>query len=148
MNNFISVILGGKFQREKDQPLKESYGDYDWNTTSSVFSRAKRLTESLYNPPEQLLRRDNLCPFWSVGLRGRLTLKWELPHHSIAINFKFKRKLISLWQILENEKFILKCKLWSPVWCFLNRLTLKSYSHFDCHIVSGLIILLLPGVEG
>lgn len=29
MNNFISVILGGKFQREKDQPLKESYGDYD-----------------------------------------------------------------------------------------------------------------------
>lgn len=57
MNNFISVILGGKFQREKDQPLKESYGDYDWNTTSSVFSRAKRLTESLYNPPEQLLRR-------------------------------------------------------------------------------------------
>lgn len=95
VNNFIIVIQGGKFQREQDEPLEESYGNYDWNTTFSVFSRAKRLNEFLYHLPEQDAIEERYfvpCPFWSVGLRGRLALKWEMPHCSpTAIDFKLKR---------------------------------------------------------
>lgn len=34
MSDFKIVMKVGEYQREQDEPLEESYGNYDWNTTS------------------------------------------------------------------------------------------------------------------